>query len=146
MIHMESLWQSGSKTSKVSLTVSPSHCLITITQSQCLALSPCRPLSVLLSHCLAISLSHSLTLSLCLDLSFFLVLLCVCSLTTCISLPLLVCIYQLCDCLASVVCLTISGDDACWCRAALSIKHTRSHCDLHPCPFDYRSLRFWTEV
>ena len=27
--------------------------------------------------------------------------------------------------------------------AALDIRHTRSHADMHPCPFDFQSLRVW---
>ena len=30
--------------------------------------------------------------------------------------------------------------------AALDIQHTRSHADLHPCPFDFQSLRVWAEA
>ena len=30
--------------------------------------------------------------------------------------------------------------------AALAIPHTRSHADLHPCPFDFQSLRVWAEM
>ena len=30
--------------------------------------------------------------------------------------------------------------------AALDIRHTRSHADLHPCPFDFVSLRVWAET
>ncbi len=30
--------------------------------------------------------------------------------------------------------------------AALEIHHTRSHADLHPCPFDFTSLRAWAAV
>lgn len=30
--------------------------------------------------------------------------------------------------------------------AALGIAHTRSHADLHPCPFDFASLRVWAEA
>ena len=29
---------------------------------------------------------------------------------------------------------------------ALDIRHTRSHSDLHPCPFDFASLRVWAEI
>ena len=28
----------------------------------------------------------------------------------------------------------------------LEIPHCRSHTDLHPCPFDFQSLRVWTEM
>ena len=30
--------------------------------------------------------------------------------------------------------------------SALDIRHTRSHSDLHPCPFDFASLRVWAEL
>lgn len=30
--------------------------------------------------------------------------------------------------------------------AALDIRHTRSHADLHPCPYDFASLRVWAEM
>ena len=30
--------------------------------------------------------------------------------------------------------------------AALRIPHCRSHADLHPCPFDFQSLRLWAEA
>ena len=29
---------------------------------------------------------------------------------------------------------------------ALGIRHTRSHADLHPCPYDFQSLRVWAEM
>jgi hypothetical protein len=29
---------------------------------------------------------------------------------------------------------------------ALDIRHTRSHADLHPCPYDFQSLRVWAEM
>ena len=30
--------------------------------------------------------------------------------------------------------------------SALAIPHTRSHADLHPCPYDFQSLRVWAET
>ena len=41
-----------------------------------------------------------------------------------------------------------ASDSVRWERdfAALGIAHTRSHVDMHACPFDFQSLRVWAET